>query len=97
MQNIYFTPGPSALYFTVEHHLKHAVKYGITSISHRSKEFEKIFKEAESNLSELLNLPDNFQLVFTASATEIWEKITDGLIANKSLHYINGAFSQKFA
>ncbi len=97
MQNIYFTPGPSALYFTVEHHIKHAIKHGITSISHRSKEFEKIFKKAESNLSELLNLPDNFQLVFTSSASEIWEKITDGLIKNKSLHFVNGAFSQKFA
>ena len=96
MRRVYFTPGPSGLYFTIEHHLKHAVKYGITSISHRSKQFEEIFKEAEINLKELVQLPDDYQMVFTSSATEIWEKMTDGLINRKSLHIVNGAFSKKF-
>jgi len=96
MRRVYFTPGPSGLYFTIEHHLKHAVKSGITSISHRSKQFEEIFKEAESNLKELVQLPDNYKMVFTSSATEIWEKMADGLITGKSLHLVNGAFSKKF-
>ncbi len=96
MRRVYFTPGPSGLYFTVEHHLKHAVKTGITSISHRSKQFEEIFKEAETNFKELVQLPDNYQMVFTSSATEIWEKMADGLITGKSLHIVNGAFSKKF-
>ena len=96
MRRVYFTPGPSGIYFTVEHHLKHAVKQGITSISHRSKAFEEIFKEAEVSLKALLELPDNYQMVFTSSATGIWEKMTDGLISNKSLHIVNGAFSKKF-
>lgn len=96
MRRVYFTPGPSGLYFTVEHHIKHAIKYGITSISHRSKQFEEIFKEAETNLKALVQLPDDYQLVFTSSASEIWEKMADGLISNKSLHIVNGAFSKKF-
>ena len=96
MRRVYFTPGPSGLYFTVEHHLKHAVKSGITSISHRSKQFEEIFKEAETNLKELVQLPDNYHMIFTSSATEIWEKMADGLITEKSLHIVNGAFSKKF-
>lgn len=96
MRSVYFTPGPSGLYYTVEHHIKHAIKTGITSISHRSKQFEEIFKEAENNLKELLRLPDNYQMVFTTSATEIWEKMADGLISTKSLHIVNGAFSNKF-
>jgi phosphoserine aminotransferase len=96
MRSIYFTPGPSGLYFTVEHHLKSAFKRGIGSISHRSVQFEEIFKEAETNLTTLLQLPDNYQLVFTSSATEIWEKISDGLVEKKSLHIVNGAFSKKF-
>lgn len=96
MHRVYFTPGPSGLYYTVEHHIKHAIKTGITSISHRSKQFEEIFKEAENNLQELLQLPDNYQMVFTTSATEIWEKMADGLISTKSLHIVNGAFSNKF-
>jgi len=97
MRNIYFTPGPSALYFTVEQHLKYAINNGIASISHRSKQFENIFCEAEKNLNQLLNLPDNYQMVFTGSASEIWEKISDGFIENRSLHIVNGAFSKKFA
>ena len=96
MRRVYFTPGPSELFFTVEHHIKHAIKHGITSISHRSKQFEEIFKEAELNLQTLLQLPDNYQMVFTSSATEIWEKMTDSLISNQSLHLVNGAFSKKF-
>jgi phosphoserine aminotransferase len=96
MRSVYFTPGPSGLYFTVEHHLKDALKGGIGSISHRSTQFEEIFKQAEINLKTLLQTPDNYQLVFTSSATEIWEKISDGLIENKSLHIVNGAFSKKF-
>ena len=96
MRRVYFTPGPSGLYFTVEHHIKHAIKSGITSISHRSKRFEEIFKEAENNLQEILQLPDNYQMVFTSSATEVWEKMTDSLIGSKSLHIVNGAFSNKF-
>ena len=96
MRRVYFTPGPSGLYFTVEHHIKHALKSGITSISHRSKQFEEIFKEAESNLQQLLQIPDNYQMVFTTSATEVWEKMTDSLIKSKSLHIVNGAFSNKF-
>jgi len=96
MRKVYFTPGPSGLYFTVEHHIKHAIKSGVTSISHRSKQFEEIFREAETNLKTLLQLPDNYKMVFTSSATEIWEKMADNLISNKSLHMVNGAFSKKF-
>lgn len=96
MKNIYFTPGPSGLYFTVSHHLKEAVKNGIASISHRSKQFEAIYQEAEENLSELLGVPEEYKLLFTSSATEIWERLADSVIPEKSLHLVNGAFSYKF-
>ena len=96
MRKLYFTPGPSELYFTAEHHLKMAFKNGIPSISHRGKVFQAIFKETVENLRELLNLPDNFHIVFTTSATEVWERITENLIDQHSLHLVNGAFSKKF-
>lgn len=96
MKKIYFTPGPSSLFYTVDHHIKRAIKEGITSISHRSKKFESIFHDAEVKLRTLIDLPDNYQLVFTGSATEIWEKMTDSLIEKKSIHMVNGAFSNKF-
>ncbi len=96
MHKKYFTPGPSGLYYTVEQHVKQALRTGIASISHRGKQFEDIYKQVDSNLRELLHLPDNFQVLFTSSATEVWNLTTESLVAKKSVHIVNGAFSEKF-
>lgn len=96
MHKQFFTPGPSGLYYTVEQHLKKAVKTGIGSISHRSQQFRDIYKEVDSNLRAILNLPDNFKVLFTNSATEVWDLTTESLVGEKSLHIVNGAFSEKF-
>ena len=93
---INFTPGPSQLYPTVLWHIKSAFKSDVLSLSHRSKEFEAFYAEAVNGLKELLQIPDNFQIVFTASATEIWERSIQSLVVNESLHYVNGAFSKKY-
>ncbi|WPP52341.1 aminotransferase class V-fold PLP-dependent enzyme [Catalinimonas niigatensis] len=96
MKNIYFTPGPAELYFTVEGHIKNALKEQIPSISHRSKTFQGIYHEATSNLKQLLNVPDGYHIFFTGSATEIWERILENCVEHKSHHYVNGAFSERF-
>lgn len=93
---INFTPGPSQLFFTAEDHVKKAFRDGIPSLSHRTKEFESISKEATEGLRELLNVPSNYHLVFCASATEIWERLIQNLVEESSHHFVNGAFSQKF-
>ena len=43
MHQTYFTAGPSQLYYTVEEHIKNALKSQIPSISHRSKQFENLY------------------------------------------------------
>ncbi len=91
-----FTPGPSQLYFTVKDHAIKAFRDGIPSLSHRSKQFESIFVEATQGLRELLNLPSDFTIVFTGSASEIWERIIQNLVEEKSFHLVNGAFSKRF-
>ncbi|MBT1701669.1 aminotransferase class V-fold PLP-dependent enzyme [Chryseosolibacter indicus] len=91
-----FTPGPSQLYFTVSDHARQAFKEGIPSISHRSKQFEQISKETTDGLRQLLSIPDNFYIFFTSSATEVWERIIQNLVAEKSFHLINGSFSKRF-
>ncbi|MDL5047106.1 aminotransferase class V-fold PLP-dependent enzyme [Oscillatoria amoena NRMC-F 0135] len=96
MTKINFTPGPSQLYFTAEDHMRKAFRDGIPSLSHRSTPFEKIFSEANHGLRELLGIPQDFYIVYTSSATEIWERIIQNLVHTKSLHYINGAFSKRF-
>jgi len=93
---INFTPGPSQLYVTIESHVKTAFKTGIPSISHRSTEFEGIYAEAVTGLKELLGIPTGFSIVFTGSATEIWERSLQSLVSDQSLHFVNGAFSKKY-
>lgn len=94
--HVNFTPGPSQLYFTVADHVKHAFKEGIPSLSHRSKQFESIFKETTDGLRELLNIPANVHIFFTGSATEIWERILQNLVSETSFHLENGSFSKRF-
>ena len=96
MKNMFFTPGPSELFFTVEDHIKNGFKKNIYSISHRSTEFKKIYEECTSNLKSFLNLPDDYHIAFLSSANEIWERIIQNLIEEESGHCINGAFSKKF-
>jgi phosphoserine aminotransferase len=91
-----FTPGPSQLYFTVKDHAKRAFRDGIPSLSHRSKEFEALFDSATTGLRELLSIPADFSIVFTSSATEIWERSIQSLVAESSLHFVNGAFSRRY-
>lgn len=93
---INFTPGPSQLYFTVEDHVRTAFRDGIPSLSHRSKQYEAIYKKAVDGLRELLGLPPNYHILFTGSANEIWERILQNLVEEKSFHFVNGSFSKRF-
>ncbi len=93
---INFTPGPSQLYFTVADHVKKAFRDGIPSLSHRSKQFESIFAETTQGIRTLLNIPAEYSIVFTGSATEIWERILQNLVDERSHHLVNGAFSKRF-
>ncbi len=95
MKKIYFTPGPSATYFTVEEHLRKAFKLQIPSISHRSTAFKILYAEVAENLTTLLNLPGDYQFGFTASATEVWDRQIENLVNQHTFHIVNGAFSSK--
>ncbi|PIB35462.1 phosphoserine aminotransferase [Reichenbachiella sp. 5M10] len=96
MNKIFFTPGPSALYFTAEQHIKNALKNNVASISHRSKQYISIHEETVNALKELLDLPEGYSIGFTSSATEVWERISENLIDQTSYHFVNGSFSEKF-
>ncbi len=91
-----FSPGPSQLYFTTEDHTRNAFKLGVPSVSHRSKFFGEIYKQTQSNLRDLLSIPASHHIFFAASATEIWERLIQNCVEEKSTHFVNGAFSEKF-
>ncbi|MEQ9403700.1 MAG: aminotransferase class V-fold PLP-dependent enzyme [Cyclobacteriaceae bacterium] len=94
--NIYFTPGPSQLFYTFQEHFKKAIQDDIPSISHRSREFIKIVAHTKHCLKELLEIPDGYDIYFINSANEAWDRIIQNLVLNSSHHFVNGAFSNKF-
>ena len=96
-RDVFFTPGPGELYFTVPDHLRKAVSDKVASISHRSSEFKDIYAQTVTKLRELLSLPDNYDILFASSANEVWERIIQNCVAENSTHLVNGAFSGKFA
>ncbi|WP_017731706.1 aminotransferase class V-fold PLP-dependent enzyme [Nafulsella turpanensis] len=96
-RKLYFTAGPSALYFTAEEHLKNALREQIPSLSHRSIDFQNIYRKAAGNLRELLGIPEDYYVLFLSSGTEAWERLLQNCVTERSCHMVNGAFSQRFA
>lgn len=96
MSKIFFTPGPSQLYPTVKTHVRRALDEDIASISHRSKDFETIYRDAVAGLRELLAIPSDFEIFFAGSATEWMERIIENCVRRHSFHFVNGAFSKRF-
>lgn len=95
-KKIFFTPGPSALYYTVEDHLKQALRDQVMEINHRSKQAAAYYQHAAENLKALMNIPEDYHIFFMSSATEIWERQIQNLVISKSFHFCNGAFSGRF-
>jgi phosphoserine aminotransferase len=93
---IYFTPGPSELYPTVPAHLATAMANKVGSISHRSQQFKDIYAHAVTGLRQLLQLPDNWDILFVASANEVWERAIQNNVERESFHLVNGSFSKRF-
>lgn len=92
----FFTPGPAALFPTVEAHYAEAFRQNIGSISHRSAAFRKIYQHADEQLRILFGLPKETAVLFTGSATEIWERAIMNTVEHESFHLVNGSFSKKF-
>jgi phosphoserine aminotransferase len=97
MFELFFTPGPSALYFTAEEHIKTALKKGVCSASHRGQQFKDIYKECQENLRKLMDIPEDYHVLITSSANEAWERIIENCVEKESYHISMGAFSQRFA
>lgn len=92
-----FYPGPSKVYPQVVKYLQEAFAEGILSVNHRSEECMNITRGAIGGLHEKLNIPADYHIYFISSATEAWEIIAQSLTRQKSIHYYNGAFGEKWA
>ena len=93
---ISFYPGPSRLYSKIPEFMQEACEKGVLSINHRSPEFVEISKKVISLFKQKLNVPEDYTIFFTSSATECWEIIAQSLIKEQSFHLYNGAFGEKW-
>lgn len=92
-----YNPGPSQVSDAVKADLVEASKRNIIGISHRSQSFLDITGHAVSGLRQYFNVPGNYHVVFTSSATEALELTIRNLVEQESFHFTNGHFSELFA
>ncbi len=95
MDTIHFTPGPSQLYPGTDQFIQEALRKQVPSISHRSAAFKSIFKGTVSALRELMNVPEDYHILFFSSATEIWERLLQAF-HGPGFFFVNGNFSERF-
>ena len=93
---ITFAPGPSKVYDALPQYLQEAYTQGILSANHRSSVFMNLYRETEQLFRDKLQLPEDFKLLFTSSATENWEIISQSLVAHSSHHLYSGSFGKKW-
>ena len=69
----------------------------VMEMSHRSKVFEEIIQEAERDLRELMNIPDNYKVLFLQGGASLqFAMIPMNLMKNKVADYIiTGQWAKK--
>ncbi len=69
----------------------------VMEMSHRSKEFIQIYQDAEQDLRDLMNIPDNYKILFIqGGATLEFSMIPLNLMKNKKAVYVEtGNWSKK--
>ena len=93
---ITFAPGPSKVYDALPHYMQDAYNQGILSANHRSGAFMQLYQETEQLMREKLHMPDDYKLLFTSSATENWEIISQSIVERASFHIYSGSFGKKW-
>ena len=106
MSRVYnFSAGPAVL---PEEVLKEAAEemldykgcgMSVMEMSHRSKDFQDIIDEAEKDLRELMNIPDNYKVLFVQGGGHVqFAMVPMNLMKNKVADYIvTGQWAKKAA
>jgi phosphoserine aminotransferase len=76
--------------------MQDAMREGILSQNHRSTAFMEMLKECISVFKQKQNIPTDYEVFFTSSATECWEIVGQSLVENFSHHVYNGTFGEKW-
>ncbi|HSI89946.1 MAG TPA: aminotransferase class V-fold PLP-dependent enzyme [Adhaeribacter sp.] len=91
-----FYPGPAKVYPEVRQYLTDAYDGGVLNMPHRSETFMQLMRATVANLKKKLNIPQDYYIFFTSSATECWEIIAQSFTISQSYHLYNGSFGQKW-
>ena len=91
-----FNPGPAAVYPAVRQYLLDAYDQEWLSAPHRSERVTALVRQTVADLKTKLNIPQEYTVLFTGSATEGWEILTQSLTLRRSFHLYNGAFGEKW-
>ena len=69
----------------------------VMEMSHRSKVYDNIIKEAEADLRDLLDIPDNYKVLFLqGGASQFFAEVPMNLMKNKKAAYIiTGQWAKK--
>ena len=104
MERVYnFSAGPSMLPLPVlEQCASEMTNYNgsgmsVMEMSHRSAVYDEIIKEAEANLRKLMNIPDNYKVLFLqGGASTQFAAVPLNLMKNGKADYVvSGQFSKK--
>jgi len=97
-----FNPGPSILtQFTLEKTAEAVLDLdgtglSVMSISHRSKEFTEIIREAKSLIKELLDIPDGYSILFLGGGASLqFAMIPYNFLYNKAAYLNTGSWASK--
>lgn len=69
----------------------------VMEMSHRSKVYDGIIKEAEADLREIMNIPDNYKVLFLqGGASQFFAEVPMNMMKNKKAAYIiTGQWAKK--
>jgi len=96
MENLTLNVGPSKLSPETKADIKRAVDENLLEISHRSPQFAKISEQAVESLRQLFQIPEDWHILFTSSATEAMELALRSTVEKTSFHFTCGNFSEYF-
>ncbi len=97
-----FNAGPSVLAQEVVERAAKAVLdfndsgLSILSISHRTKDFDKVIADAEANFRELLHIPDNYRIFYIGGgASTFFYEVAANFLGKKAGYINTGVWSKK--
>ena len=92
-----FNPGPSQIPPAVVRDIQDIAASGLLAESHRGAPVRAVVRAAVDGLRTAMRIPAEYAVVFQPSATAAMEAIVRNLVRRRALHFVNGAFAERFA